>query len=427
METGTLRHPRGGLYFEDFSVGQVFRHRLTRTVTQMDNMLFSNMTLNPQPLHIDAHFCATETEWGRPLMNSLFTLGLMIGISVNDTTVGTTIANLGMTDVAFPAPLFEGDTVRAETEVIGRARLEVARRGRAGRVPAPGVQAGRNAGRRVPPHRLHAPPRTRDPLRLRRRCARFSSLRRTRNGSPRRWRAAPTRSSSISPAPRPAKGRRRGPWRHGFLKQARARQRRPGARRRGQRARFRRNRRRPRRGHGLMRPTPSCCPGASGRRASSSSRPSLRCGRRISTSPTARRKSSPSSTRRGRCSAWRAIASRAGGSRASPGAPRRLRADIGAETDRDHPAPTPAPFAWRATLRSWPRPPRAWRRSTPRSPTSPTSKACARKRSPPGATAFQRKLAISPEQAGVVNEVFRSRPVPPAEPNLLATDRSGGE
>src|SRR5574337_1137212 len=116
--TNPVPHPRGGLYFEDFTAGQVFRHRLTRTVTQMDNMLFSNMTLNPQPLHIDAHFCATETEWGRPLMNSLFTLGLMIGISVNDTTVGTTIANLGMTDVAFPAPLFEGDTVRAETEVI---------------------------------------------------------------------------------------------------------------------------------------------------------------------------------------------------------------------------------------------------------------------------------------------------------------------
>ena len=75
-------HPRGGLYFEDFAVGHVFRHRLTRTVTQMDNMLYSNMTLNPQPLHIDAHFCPTETEWGRPLMNSLFTLGLMIGISV---------------------------------------------------------------------------------------------------------------------------------------------------------------------------------------------------------------------------------------------------------------------------------------------------------------------------------------------------------
>ena len=108
MESRTLRHPRGGLYFEDFSVGEVFRHRLTRTVTQMDNMLFSNMTLNPQPLHIDAHFCATETEWGRPLMNSLFTLGLMIGISVNDTTVGTTIANLGMTDVVFPGAAVRG-------------------------------------------------------------------------------------------------------------------------------------------------------------------------------------------------------------------------------------------------------------------------------------------------------------------------------
>jgi acyl dehydratase len=118
MNDPTPPHPRGGLYFEDFAVGRTFVHRLTRTVTQMDNMLFSNMTLNPQPLHIDAHFCATETEWGKPLMNSLFTLGLMIGISVNDTTVGTTIANLGMTDVRFPAPLFEGDTIRVTTEVL---------------------------------------------------------------------------------------------------------------------------------------------------------------------------------------------------------------------------------------------------------------------------------------------------------------------
>jgi acyl dehydratase len=118
MTVSASLHPRGGLYFEDFAVGQVFQHRLTRTVTQMDNMLFSNMTLNPQPLHIDAHFCATETEWGKPLMNSLFTLGLMIGIAVNDTTVGTTIANLGMSEVRFPAPLFEGDTVRATTEVL---------------------------------------------------------------------------------------------------------------------------------------------------------------------------------------------------------------------------------------------------------------------------------------------------------------------
>jgi acyl dehydratase len=113
-------HPRGGLYFEDFAVGQAFRHRLTRTVSQMDNLLFSSLTLNPQPLHIDAHFCATETEWGRPLMNSLFTLGLLIGISVNDTTLGTTIANLGMSEVKFPAPLFEGDTVHATTEVTAK-------------------------------------------------------------------------------------------------------------------------------------------------------------------------------------------------------------------------------------------------------------------------------------------------------------------
>ena len=113
-------HPRGGLYFEDFEVGRVFRHRLTRTVSQMDNLLFSSLTLNPQPLHIDAHFCATETEWGQPLMNSLFTLGLLIGISVNDTTLGTTVANLGMSEVKFPAPLFEGDTVSATTEVTAK-------------------------------------------------------------------------------------------------------------------------------------------------------------------------------------------------------------------------------------------------------------------------------------------------------------------
>ena len=93
-----------GLYFEDFEFTQLFRHPLRRTVTEMDNVLFSSLTLNPQPLHIDRHFCETETEWGQPLMNSIFTLGLMIGISVHDTTVGTTIANLGMTDVRFPHP-----------------------------------------------------------------------------------------------------------------------------------------------------------------------------------------------------------------------------------------------------------------------------------------------------------------------------------
>jgi acyl dehydratase len=115
-----LRHKRGGLYFEDFVVGSLTEHRYYRTVTQMDNILFSNMTLNPQPLHIDRHFCEQETEWGQPLMNSLFTLGLMIGIQVSDMTVGTTIANLGMTDVKFPHPLFEGDTVHVTTEVLSK-------------------------------------------------------------------------------------------------------------------------------------------------------------------------------------------------------------------------------------------------------------------------------------------------------------------
>ena len=120
MIAGRTPHARGGYYFEDFEPGARFEHKLRRTVTQMDNMLFSNMTLNPQPLHIDADFCAHETEWGRPLMNSLFTLGLMIGMSVSDLTVGTTIANLGMTEVKFPHPLFEGDTVHASTEILGK-------------------------------------------------------------------------------------------------------------------------------------------------------------------------------------------------------------------------------------------------------------------------------------------------------------------
>jgi acyl dehydratase len=108
-----------GLWFEEFEVGKTYRHPITRTVTEMDNMLFSCLTMNPQPLHIDRHFAA-QTEFGQPLMNSLFTLGLMIGISVNDLTVGTTIANLGMSDVKFPNPLFQGDTVNVATTVAGK-------------------------------------------------------------------------------------------------------------------------------------------------------------------------------------------------------------------------------------------------------------------------------------------------------------------
>src|ERR1700723_414501 len=106
-----------GLWFEEFSPGQIFEHPITRTVTEMDNMLFSTMTLNPQPLHIDFHFAA-QTEFGKPLVNSLFTLGLMIGISVHDTTLRTTVGNLGMTDVKFPHPVFHGDTIRVRTTVL---------------------------------------------------------------------------------------------------------------------------------------------------------------------------------------------------------------------------------------------------------------------------------------------------------------------
>ena len=103
----------------------------------MDNMLFSNMTLNPQPLHIDRHFCEQETEWGQPLMNSLFTLGLMIGIMVNDLTVGTTIANLGMTEVKFPAPAVRGRHRPLHDRGDQQARIDVAAGRRHRRVPPP--------------------------------------------------------------------------------------------------------------------------------------------------------------------------------------------------------------------------------------------------------------------------------------------------
>jgi acyl dehydratase len=106
-----------GLTFEQFVVGQSFEHPIRRTVTEADNMLFSVMTMNPQPLHLDAEFSA-GTEFGQRLVNSLFTLGLMIGLTVGETTLGTTIANLGMTDVRFPKPVFHGDTLRATTTVV---------------------------------------------------------------------------------------------------------------------------------------------------------------------------------------------------------------------------------------------------------------------------------------------------------------------
>jgi acyl dehydratase len=105
-----------GLYYEEFEVGMEFKHALTRTVTEMDNILFCALTHNPQPLHLDAEF-AKNTMYGKQLVNSIFTLGLVIGVSVGDTTLGTTLGNLGMTEVRFVNPVFHGDTLRSETRI----------------------------------------------------------------------------------------------------------------------------------------------------------------------------------------------------------------------------------------------------------------------------------------------------------------------
>ena len=106
-----------GLYFEEFTVGQEFRHEIRRTVTEADNVWFCAATYNPAQIHIDADYSA-GTEFGRPLVNSIFTLGLVIGLSVQDTTLGTTVANLGLEGVKFPAPVFGGDTLRSVTTVL---------------------------------------------------------------------------------------------------------------------------------------------------------------------------------------------------------------------------------------------------------------------------------------------------------------------
>ncbi len=108
-----------GKYFEEFAVGAIISHELTRTVTEADNVLFSSMTMNPQPLHLDEHFSA-GTLFGTRIVNSIFTLGLVVGISVGETTLGTTLGNLGFEEITFPAPVRHGDTLRAETEILSK-------------------------------------------------------------------------------------------------------------------------------------------------------------------------------------------------------------------------------------------------------------------------------------------------------------------
>src|ERR671912_747515 len=106
-----------GRYFDEWQVGDRVEHSISRTVTETDNLLISTLTHNPQPLHID-HEAAAKTEFGKPLVNSIFTFGLMIGVGVNDTTLGTLVANLGYDKLVFPKPVFVGDTLRSESECI---------------------------------------------------------------------------------------------------------------------------------------------------------------------------------------------------------------------------------------------------------------------------------------------------------------------
>ena len=108
-----------GMYFEDFTVGDVIKHEVTRTVTETDNLLITALTMNVQPLHLDAEF-SKKSIFGKQIVNSIFTLGLVTGIPVQDTTLGTTLGNLGFRDIEFPKPVFFGDTLRVETEALDK-------------------------------------------------------------------------------------------------------------------------------------------------------------------------------------------------------------------------------------------------------------------------------------------------------------------
>jgi acyl dehydratase len=109
--------PVSGRWFEELPVGTLIQHATRRTVTETDNVLFTTMTMNPAPLHLDADYAAS-TEFGRPLVNSMFTVALVVGLSVPELTLGTIVAQLGMDAITFPAPVFPGDTIRVETEVV---------------------------------------------------------------------------------------------------------------------------------------------------------------------------------------------------------------------------------------------------------------------------------------------------------------------
>ena len=108
-----------GKYYEDLTEGETLQHSLGRTITEMDNVLFTTMTMNTQPLHLD-HAFASKTEWGKPLVNGIFTLGLAVGLTVSELTEGTLIANLGYETIKHPHPMFHGDTLYVSTEVVSK-------------------------------------------------------------------------------------------------------------------------------------------------------------------------------------------------------------------------------------------------------------------------------------------------------------------
>ncbi len=107
-----------GLFFDEMHVGQIFKHPIRRTVTEMDNVFVTALTHNPEHLHLDEEYCRENTEFGQRIVNSTFTLGLMVGVTVAETTLGTSIANLGWDEIRFPAPVFHGDTLNVETEIL---------------------------------------------------------------------------------------------------------------------------------------------------------------------------------------------------------------------------------------------------------------------------------------------------------------------
>lgn len=118
-----------GLWFEEFTEGVVYRHQPGRTVTEADNTMFTTMTMNTQPLHIDAAWAATQDGFrGERLVNSMFTLSTVVGLSVSQLSLGTIVANLGFSEISFPAPMFHGDTLYAETRCVGK-RLSKSRPG----------------------------------------------------------------------------------------------------------------------------------------------------------------------------------------------------------------------------------------------------------------------------------------------------------